>query len=169
MAAAGNRYTKDAARRLGYASGLEVVTSEQLQQAGVEFEYESDQCKFDYTTNVRKGGVITKDGMNYELPTGCKVIQWHEYTCDFMITKSNGQPMFIETKGYFKAKDRTKHQDLKKRYPDLDLRIIFSSNGKVSPKTTYSQWAEKQGIRYHCLSYGEKKAGLIVPKSWLEE
>ena len=69
--------------------------SVQLEEAGIAFEYETDKCKFNYFTNVRNGGVIDKDGQALELPSKSKVIQWHEYTCDFMLMKSNGQPMFV--------------------------------------------------------------------------
>lgn len=164
-----NRYTSKAAKRLGYASGFEHEAAKQMEVLGRHYEYESDNCKFPYYTTVPKGGVITKEGVSYELPRQSKVVQWHNYTCDFMVIKSNGAPMFIETKGYFKPKDRAKHQALKKAYPDLDLRIIFQSDGKVSHKTRYSQWCEKHDITYHCLTNQNKKEGVIIPPEWLQE
>ena len=170
MANAGsNRYTNQTARSLGFASGLEAVTADQLNNAGREHEYETDNCRFSYFTGVRGGGLLSKKGETVELPAGSKVVQWHEYTCDFRIIKKDGGPMLIETKGYFKPKDRAKHQALKKQYPDIDLRIIFQSNGKVSHKTSYAQWAEKQGIKYHIPTLKERKGGLIIPQEWLDE
>jgi len=163
-----NRYTSREAKRLGFASGLEHEASLQLKAADRAHEYESDACKFDYFIKTVRGGVITKEGMTYDLPKGFKVVQWHTYTCDFLITKSDGGLMFIETKGYFKPKDRKKHQALKKQYPDLDLRIIFQSDGKVSHKTRYSQWAEKHGVTYYCLTTKDKKEGRIIPQEWLD-
>lgn len=164
-----SRYTSNRARALGFASGLEVKVSVQLEEAKIPFEYESEKCKFKYYTKVTNGGVIDKNGEEIPLAKSSKVIQWHNYTCDFMLTKSDGQPMFIETKGYFKGKDRVKHQALKKLYPDVDLRILFQQDGKVSQKTTYSQWAEKQSIEHYCLKLKDKKAGQLIPQGWLDE
>ena len=77
--------------------------------------------------------------------------------------------MFIESKGFFKGKDRVKHKALKNQYPDLDLRLLFASNGKVSKKTSYMQWAEKLKIEAYALSHKEKKEGLFIPQEWLVE
>ena len=165
--AGSSRYTSNKARQLGYRSGLEVKTSVQLE--GRTFEYETEKCKFVYWTPVTKGGIIDKDGVEVlKLDKGAKIIQWRTYTCDFMITKSCGQPMFIETKGLFSGKDRVKHKQLKKLYPDTDLRIIFQNDGKVSSKTRYSQWAEKEGITYHVLTAAQKRNGNIIPEEWLD-
>lgn len=165
-----SRYTSNKARQLGFASGLEVKTSDQLKGLKRFFEYESEKCKFKWYKSITNGCLITKDGKEvWQDSKLYKVVQRCNYTCDFMIMKSDGNPMFIETKGYFKAPDRTKHKLLKKRYPDADLRIIFMSNGKVSSKTNYGQWAEKEGITYHILTAAQKRNGDIIPQSWLEE
>lgn len=117
---------------------------------------------------MTNGCILSPDGKEVPLVIkGEKVVQRCNYTCDFMIIKKDGKPMFIETKGYFKAPDRTKHKALKKLYPDADLRIIFMSNGKVSSKTNYGQWAEKEGIEYHILTAAEKRNGNIIPEAWL--
>lgn len=161
------RFTSDKARKLGFASGLEVKVSEQLKSLGRDFDYETDECKFDYVTKVRGGVVIGSKGKELPLSKGSYIGQKHVYTCDFKIIKSNGESLFIETKGYFKAPDRTKHLILKKLYPDADLRIIFQSNGRVSKKTSYKEWAEKHDIKYHVLTAKEKREGRIVPEEWL--
>jgi len=36
--------------------------------------------------------------------------------------------IYIETKGRFLAKDRTKHILVQEQYPDIDLRFIFSNS-----------------------------------------
>ena len=163
-----SRYTSNKARQLGFASGLEVKTADQLKGLKRDFEYESEACKFLYYKPITKGVVIDASGEPVSLSKGCKVVQQCNYTCDFLITKKDGSKLFIETKGYFKAPDRTKHKLLKKRYPDVDLRIIFMSNGKVSSKTNYGQWAEKEGITYHILTAAQKRNGDIIPQSWLD-
>ncbi len=164
-----SRWTSRKARRLGYRSGLEVKVSEQLEKVGVTFEYESEVCKLKYYTTVSNGGLLDRLGEVIPLAKSSKIIQYHNYLCDFALTKENGSIMFVETKGRFTGKDRVKHIALKKLYPDIDLRILFQQDGKVSNKTTYSQWCEKQGIDYYCLSYAEKKKGNYVPDEWLEE
>jgi len=169
MAKKPNRYTSKEAKQAGYASGLEYRVSTQLQMMDRDFEYESESCTFDYYTLVTKGGVVTENGEDLELPKKAKVVQHRRYTCDFKILTSKGEPIFIETKGYFKPKDRVKHIMLKKLYPDADIRIVFQSNGKVSSKTSYAQWAEKNGIRYYCLSSNDRKEGVIIPIEWLSE
>ena len=164
------RYTSNRARQLGFASGLEVKVSDQLTKLGRKFEYESEVCKFIWYKPVQKGCIVDAHGEEVlKLDKGEKVVQRCNYTCDFAITKKDGTIMFIETKGYFKAPDRTKHKLLKKKYPNADLRIIFMSNGKVSSKTNYGQWATKEGIEYHVLTAAQKRTGEIIPKAWLEE
>lgn len=166
-----NRFTQEAARRLGFASGLEIAADKQLKNLGVEYEYEHDElCVFSYYTNVINGVVCDKHGNERKLEAGCRVMQRHTYTCDFYLARSStstGSPILVETKGVFKPKDRKKHILLKKKYPDVDLRIVFSDNGRVSKITRYSQWAEKHGIKYHVLTSKEKKAGVIIPMEWL--
>lgn len=162
------RFTSAAARAAGVRSGLELSIKEMLEGLGRDFGFEDDSCIFNYHLPVRKGAILLKSGKIVDPPNG-KVVSQHTYTCDFVITKSDGGLMFIESKGYFKPKDRTKHVALKKQYPDIDLRILFSSNGKVSSKTSYAQWAEKQGIGYYCLSTKEKKEGSFIPEEWLAE
>ena len=163
------RYTSNKARQLGFASGLEVKTADQLKVLKRDFEYESANCMFIYYKPIQKGTLVDEEGYEVPIDKSHKVVQRCSYTCDFLITKKDGSKMFIETKGYFKAPDRTKHKLLKKRYPDVDLRIIFMSNGKVSSKTNYSDWAENQGIEYHCMSSSDKKKGIVIPLAWLEE
>lgn len=170
MANPSNRHTSKLARQLGYASGLEYKASLQLDKLERYYEYETKDCKFDYFTPVVNGGVVDKEGQaRLILDKGDQIVQWRKYTCDFMIMKKDGTPMYIETKGYFKPKDRVKHKMLKKLHPNVDLRIIFEHDGKVSKITRYSQWCDKNGIDYHCLTSANKKEGDLIPQGWLKE
>jgi len=85
-------------------------------------------------------------------------IQKKKYTPDFILP--NG--IIIEVKGFFDADERRKHIDIKKQYPDLDIRFVFLRNNKVrkGAKMTYSSWCEKNGFKY---SFG------TIPDEWLEE
>jgi len=146
-----------------------MTAAAQLESLGRDFEFESENCVMEYYTTVPKGGLINKEGEIVELQKGFKAVQLRVYTADFLIFKKNGGVMLIETKGYFKPKDRKKHQILKKLYPQIDLRLIFQSDGKVSHKTRYSQWAEKHGYKFHVMSAGDKKINQVIPLDWLEE
>lgn len=71
--------------------------------------------------------------------------------------------IIIEVKGYFFSKDRVKHLEVQKAYPDLDIRFVFDNSktrlSKAS-KTTYGQWCDKHNFMY---------ADKFIPESWLEE
>ena len=87
----------------------------------------------------------------------------HTYVTDFKLVGKHGKVMFIETKGYFKPKDRTKHKKIREQHPDCDVRFVFM-NSKTrlnkSSKTTYGSWCTKHGFKY---------ADKVIPKEWLEE
>lgn len=127
------------ARKHGYRSGLEDKISEQLNTTGKQWSYETEKLK--YTVPER-------------LAT---------YTPDFILTKSNGEKMYIETKGRFTTADRKKMKLVKEANPDLDIRLLFQTpNNKITKasKTTYADWAEKHGYLW---------AAKEIPKEWLEE
>lgn len=107
----------------GYRSGLEEKVSKQLEDLGVEYEYE-------------------KFKISYE------VSETRKYTPDFKIL-SNG--IIVETKGRFLPDDRKKHLLVKQQRPDLDIRFVFSnSRAKLSKtsKTTYADWCNKNGFKW---------------------
>ena len=80
----------------------------------------------------------------------------HKYTPDFILP--NG--IIVEAKGIFDVADRQKHILVKKQYPDLEIRFVFS-NPKTKlykgSKTTYGMWCEKHGYKY---------AKGYIPDSW---
>ncbi len=87
----------------------------------------------------------------------------HTYVTDFRLTGLNGKMMFIETKGYFKSKDRTKHKKIREQHPYIDIRFIFmNSSTKLNKKssTTYGSWCTKHGFKY---------ADREIPKEWIYE
>jgi len=119
----GNKRDKYAkARSLGYRSMLEVKIAKQLEEAGIDFGYET--LKLPY-----------------------KVSEVRTYVPDLVLP--NG--IIIETKGRFVAADRKKHLLIKKQHPELDIRFVFS-NSKTklskSSKTTYGAWCAKHGYLY---------------------
>ena len=126
-------------QQLGYRSGLEATNAERLKKLGVTFSFESE--KINYTKPSTK----------------------HTYTPDFVIIKSDGSKMYVETKGRFLFDDAKKHLLIKAQHPALDIRFVFSSlNAKVgqSKVTTCAVWAEKHGYKY---------AHKTIPDEWLNE
>jgi hypothetical protein len=90
-----------------------------------------------------------------------KYVKTHTYVVDF----SFDSDIIIETKGYFKAIDRTKMLDVKKNNPHLDIRFVFMNNNKLHKlsNTRYSDWCEKNNFKYHISPKGE------IPKEWIKE
>lgn len=83
------------------------------------------------------------------------------YIPDFVVKFKDGRKMYIEAKGWFRPEDRSKMKAVKRKHPDLDIRIIFPSNNKLNKhsKTRYSDWCDNVGFPYH--------VGTQVPREWL--
>lgn len=118
----------------GYRSGLEESTAENLIERGVSFTYEEEKIKW----------------------TDLKI---RTYTPDFVL--ENG--IILETKGRFVSTDRRKHKEIKKQYPDLDIRFVFNnSRAKLykGAKSTYGDWCDQHGFKY---------SDKIIPQEWIDE
>ncbi|QKM75946.1 endonuclease I [Escherichia phage P1723] len=119
----------------GFRSGLEDKVSKQLESKNVKFEYEMWKIP-------------------YVIPASN-----HLYCPDFLLP--NG--IFVETKGLWEAADRKKHLLIREQYPELDIRLVFSSSRtkiyKGSP-TSYAEFCEKHNIQF---------ADKLIPVSWLKE
>lgn len=130
------RYYRPKARADGYKSGLEAKLARQIGLlTGTKPDYES--------THIA-----------YLVPE-----TWHKYTPDFILP--NG--IIIEGKGIFEPEDRAKHLLVKKAYPELDIRFVFSSVKKpINPgsPTTVGAWCEKNGFKY---------ADKVIPSEWFKE
>lgn len=123
----------------GYRSGLEDQLKNQLTECKKKYSYESEKISYIQPEKVRS------------------------YTPDFILNKKNGEKMYIESKGRWVLDDRKKHELIKKQYPNIDIRFIFSNpNAKINKKskTTYADICEKFGWKY---------AKKIVPQEWLDE
>ncbi|WP_085589325.1 endonuclease I [Pseudomonas sp. B14(2017)] len=123
------------ARAGAYRSGLEEKNSQLLDGLGVPYDYE--RFHLVYLVPARNA----------------------KYTPDFVL--SNG--IIVETKGLWDADDRKKHLLIREQYPDLDIRMVFSSSRsklyKGSP-TSYAEYCDKHGIKF---------ADKLIPKEWLKE
>ena len=125
-----------------YRNKFEQKTGDSLESYGVKFEYEA--TKIPYTVSGT-------------------------YLTDFDVITKNNRVLHIETKGNGRSFDgatRRKMIAVKKQHPELDIRIIFYSDGKIGPKRKdgsfmkQSDWAMKNGFKY---------AIKEVPEEWLEE
>jgi len=122
-----------------FRSGLEEKIGLQLENECIKFSFETIKLK-------------------YTVPEST-----HTYTPDFNIQNRDGSAIIIETKGRLTLYDRKKMILVKKTYPDLDIRFLFTnSKSKIrkGSKTTYGMWAEKEGFPY---------ADKTIPKEWLKE
>lgn len=86
-------------------------------------------------------------------------VSTHTYTPD--VTLVNG--ILVELKGYFKPEDRSKHLEIKKQHPELDIRFVFQNpyvklNSKS--RTTYADWCDKHGFQWACVE---------IPEEWTSE
>ena len=83
----------------------------------------------------------------------------HTYTPDFIL--ENG--IIVEGKGLFDSVDRTKHLAVKKQYPHLDIRFVFTRSSSPLYKgssSTYASWCQKHGFLF---------ADKTIPEEWLKE
>ena len=122
-----------------YRSGFEEKLAQQITDAELEVQYET--VTLDYTWPARDS----------------------RYTPDFALDKPDGTQMLLEGKGLFDTEARAKMLLVKAKYPDLDLRLVFSNaNSRIHKKsqTTYAMWATKHGFPY---SHKE------IPSEWLAE
>lgn len=111
-----------------------------------------------YEGTLKKYLETHKIGYEYET-LRVPYITSHYYKPDFVL--KNG--IIIEAKGLFQASDRTKHLDIKKQNPDLDIRFVFMRDQKLNKgsKTKYSDWCKKHGFKYHI--------GNTIPTNWINE
>ena len=122
-----------------YRSGLEEQIAEQLDTLKVPFRYETETIRYTRPAKL------------------------HRYTPDFILTKKDGRPMYIESKGRFLTSDKLKSILVKDQFPEIDLRFVFSnSKQRISKKskTTYAMWCHKHGFKY---------ADKFIPKEWIKE
>ena len=64
------------------------------------------------------------------------------YLPDFAIRRAGKPVTYIECKGYLRQEDKRKLTNVKRQYPDLDLRIVFQKE----PYIANQKWCKKHGI-----------------------
>ncbi len=125
----------EAGLRDGFRSGLEDDNSTHLKAHGDPAAFETVKIKYVIPESV------------------------HTYTPDFPL-KNN---IIIETKGRWLLADRVKHLLVRIQYPDLDIRLVFSSlKTKIAP-------GAKMTVEEFCIKHGIKYAHKLVPPAWIKE
>lgn len=130
---------KQVSLKYGFRSGLEETVNSTLVKSKKKFSYESE--KITYIQPESK----------------------HTYTPDFILIKSSGEKMYVETKGRWVKADRLKFDWIFDQYPNIDIRFVFQNpNAKLykGSKTSYTQYCDKKGW-----AWAKKE----IPKSWLDE
>ncbi len=117
---------------VSYRSGFEASLAADLTSRGIKFKYEKE--RLEYTVE-------------------------HIYIPDFYLEDMH---FVVEAKGYLPPEDRRKLIAIKRANPDLDVRIVFQRDSKLSTgpcPLTHLKWAVKHGF---------PAAIGVVPAEWLE-
>lgn len=118
----GRSKTRRAAKRLGRRSGFEVKVEEAL-HAKVEDHVEYEQDSFTYQST-------------------------HKYWPDFKVWEGDHVRCYVEAKGRFTSRDRTKMLAVKKAHPEIDLRLVLQRDNYLyrGAKSRYSDWCRDHGF-----------------------
>tara|TARA_R100000700_G_C3072073_1_gene81755 strand:- start:122 stop:481 length:360 start_codon:yes stop_codon:yes gene_type:complete len=103
---------------------LEERIAKQLEDLGVEYDYETEVIRYKKPERLSR------------------------YTPDFILPNK----IYIEGKGQFLTSDRRKHRLIREQFGDkYDIRFVFSNPnqriGKKS-KTRYRDWCERYGFKW---------------------
>jgi hypothetical protein len=137
-------------------SKLEERVKEQLDARKITYKYEPGT--YTYISPVRSG-VCASCGGN-------KVGKRRRYLPDFVVPDwTDGVitgGIIIEVKGYLTSSERTKLLDIARANPEVDLRLLFGSDNKLSKtsNTRYSDWAREHGF---------PSAIRTIPDEWFKE
>lgn len=114
--------TRRKARAAGRRSAFELFVEEALRVKFPRLEYEAVRLKYPQ-----------KEGT---------------YVPDFRVPSPLRRQLFVEAKGRFLGKDRTKLKAVKAAHPEIDIRIVFQRNAPIckGSKTRNLDWAAKHGF-----------------------
>lgn len=137
-----------------FRSNFEKWFAEQLEKRGYEYDYEL--FIVEYTEPVRKGYCEACGDEN--------VRRTRNYIPDFFLPAFS---IFIETKGRFTSSDRTLLRRVKESQKDLDLRIVFQADKRLTKtsSTKWSDWADKNDFPNYVTNHSSKYPGSF-PNEW---
>lgn len=131
-----------------YKSKLERTNGKRLDERKIPYLYEPKEGK-----------------IKWYLPGGI-----HEYTPDFWLPSREGW-IVVETKGIWDYADRIKHAWIKRQYPTLDIRFVFTRSRTPTSKgakQTYADICEGRGrgvFKGMTWTYADK----WIPEEWYDE
>jgi hypothetical protein len=118
----------------GFKSALEMDVAERLKKARINFVYEPQDNKLEYTLK-EKGCVCANCGSDV-------ITSKHKYLIDFQVKN-----IVVESKGIFSPADRTKMIAVREANPQYQYVIILQApNKKITKKTTYTDWCNKNNF-----------------------
>lgn len=134
-------------------SGFERSVAKHLKSRNIDFGYES--ITYEITVPVRSKNQYCVDC------NGSTIMRDTIYTPDFFLP--NG--IVVEAKGRFMAKDRLIAKAMKEQHPEVDIRMLFMGDNKISPssKTRYRDWCERNDIKCAVSKTGK------LPEEWYDE
>lgn len=104
--------------------------------------------------------------INKELKKAKVKFKYEDVALDYTLTKKYwpdfivNDSLYLEVKGYFDGQSRTKMRAVKLANPELDIRMVFDKDNKISgSKMRYSDWCKRYGFPY-CVG--------SIPKDWFE-
>lgn len=125
-------------RKSGMRSGFEERIAKELDDAGIDYKYESLTLTYEepLRKNLASCGVCGSKDLRR---TGT-------YTPDFVLKSG----VVIETKGRFTAGDRRKMLAIKDKYPEYRFVLLFMRDNKLSRRshTYYSDWCMTNDYEY---------------------
>lgn len=139
-----------------YRSGYELKIATHLENHRIAYDYEPTIIKYRLPVT---GACCAKCG-------SVSVVVVRRYNPDFLISpngKLNPKGQFyLEAKGKFTSKDRTKMVSVINSNPTLKFRMIFMRDNKINKnsKIRYSDWCRDRGIEY--------AVGTALPEEWLK-
>lgn len=84
------------------------------------------------------------------------------YTPDIILTFPGGKKIYVEIKGYLRPEDQVKMKAVKNSNPELDIRFVFTENGRVGgSKMTPGEWCNKYSFPYTMTGK--------IPKEWMKQ
>ena len=140
----------------GVRSGLEDRMQEYLDDKGVKYQYE--EILLEYYLKERG---ICMDCESHNIHSK------HTYKPDFYLPDYG---YYIETKGRFLGKDRTKHRAVMEYHPDADIRFVFYRDDWMTggKKKRYSDWCISKDIPYFVrVPKTTKREEILLPDEWL--
>ena len=107
-----------------FRSGLEERIAKQLEDLGVEYDYETEVIRYKKPERLSR------------------------YTPDFILPNK----IYIEGKGQFLTADRRKHRLIREQFGDkYDIRFVFSNPYQrlnKGAKSTYADWCDYYGFLF---------------------